>query len=185
MTADGRGRGRMQPSADGLPAGARPSPQEPQSPQGPQSTQGTAGSGQQERKLAHATDLLPSVSVPKGGGAIRGLGEKFSVDAATGTARMSVPLPFSPGRSGFTPPLQLVYDSGQGNGPLGIGWNLGIPAITRKTDKGLPRYCDGEESDVFILAGAEDLVPIPIPAGQKPWPRTVYGTTFTIRFYRP
>ena len=34
-----------------------------------------------------------------------------------------------------------------------------LPAITRKTDKGLPRYRDAEESDVFILSGAEDLVP--------------------------
>jgi RHS repeat-associated protein len=34
-----------------------------------------------------------------------------------------------------------------------------LPAITRKTDKGLPKYQDGSESDVFILSGAEDLVP--------------------------
>ena len=31
-----------------------------------------------------------------------------------------------------------------------------LPSITRKTDKGLPKY-DG--TDVFLLAGAEDLVP--------------------------
>jgi hypothetical protein len=35
-----------------------------------------------------------------------------------------------------------------------------IPAITHKTDKGLPRYCDVDESDVFILSGVEDLVPV-------------------------
>ena len=29
----------------------------------------------------------------------------------------------------------------------------------RKTEKGLPRYRDAEDSDVFILSGAEDLVP--------------------------
>ena len=80
---------------------------------------------------------------------------------------MTVPLPLSPGRSGFTPSLQLAYDSGSGNGPFGFGWSLGIPAITRKTDKGLPLYCDGDESDVFILAGAEDLVPILDPAGDR------------------
>src|SRR5438094_9467481 len=54
-------------------------------------------------KLVSAADFLPSVSAPKGGGAIRGLDEKFSVNAATGTAAMEVPLPLSPGRSGFTP----------------------------------------------------------------------------------
>jgi RHS repeat-associated protein len=35
-----------------------------------------------------------------------------------------------------------------------------VPSITRKTDKGLPRYTDAEESDVFILSGVEDLVPV-------------------------
>ena len=102
---------------------------------------------------AKPADLLPSVTLPKGGGAIRGLGEKFSVNAATGTASMTVPVPLSPGRSGFTPPLGLSYDSASGNGPFGFGWSLGVPAITRKTDKGLPVYRDDEESDVFILAG--------------------------------
>ncbi len=35
-----------------------------------------------------------------------------------------------------------------------------MPEITRKTDKELPRYLDAEESDTFILSGAEDLVPV-------------------------
>ena len=135
---------------------------------------------------ARAADLLPTVSAPKGGGAIRDLGEKFSVSPATGTASMTIPLPMSPGRSGFTPGLQLAYDSGSGNGPLGFGWSLGLPAITRKTDKGLPLYCDGDESDVFILAGAEDLVPILDPAGDRQTlTRTVYGQPFQIALYRP
>jgi hypothetical protein len=30
--------------------------------------------------------------------------------------------------------------------------------VTRKPDKGLPRYQDANDSDVFILSGAEDLV---------------------------
>ncbi len=40
-----------------------------------------------------------------------------------------------------------------------MGWHLSVPQITRKTDKGLPRYDDAGESDVFVLSGAEDLVP--------------------------
>ena len=62
----------------------------------------------QTGKLTRAADLLPSVSAPTGGGAIRGLDEKFSVNAATGTGSMAVKLPFSPGRSGFTPALELA-----------------------------------------------------------------------------
>src|SRR5215813_4355558 len=102
----------------------------------------------------------PTISLPKGGGAIRGIGEKFAANPATGTGSMSVPIATSPGRSGFGPQLSLSYDSASGNGPFGFGWSLSTPAITRKTDKGLPQYCDAEESDVFVLSGAEDLVPL-------------------------
>ena len=102
---------------------------------------------------------VPSISLPKGGGAIRGIGEKFAANPVTGTGSMTVPIATSPGRSGFGPQLSLSYDSGAGNGPFGFGWSLSLPSITRKTDKGLPQYRDAEESDVFILSGAEDLVP--------------------------
>lgn len=97
---------------------------------------------------------------------------------------MSVPIAASPGRSGFGPQLNLSYDSGSGNGPFGFGWGLSIPSITRKTDKGLPQYFDSTESDVFILSGAEDLVPILQPDGL----RAVDSTTFpgyTVYSYRP
>ena len=33
----------------------------------------------------------PSLSLPKGGGAIRGIGEKFAANPVTGTGSMSVP----------------------------------------------------------------------------------------------
>jgi hypothetical protein len=76
----------------------------------------------------------PTVSLTKGGGAIRGMGEKFAANPVTGTGSMSVPIATSPGRSGFGPQLSLSYDSGGGNGPFGFGWSLSIPAITRKND---------------------------------------------------
>ncbi|MEV6596687.1 SpvB/TcaC N-terminal domain-containing protein [Actinoplanes sp. NPDC051346] len=101
----------------------------------------------------------PAVTLPTGGGAVRGIGEKFSANAATGTGSFSVPLALSPGRSAFQPELSLSYDSGTGNGPFGLGWSLDCPSISRKTDKGLPRYDDAGESDVFLLSGSEDLVP--------------------------
>src|SRR5256884_3543935 len=102
---------------------------------------------------------VPSLSLPKGGGAIKGIGEKFAANPVTGTGSLTVPIYTSPGRSGFGPQLSLSYDSGAGNGPFGFGWSLALPSITRKTDKGLPQYADAEESDTFILSGAEDLVP--------------------------
>jgi hypothetical protein len=102
----------------------------------------------------------PQVSFPKGGGAISGIGEKFGANPVTGTGSMTVPVFTSPSRSGFGPQLSISYDSGAGNGPFGLGWNLSLPSITRRTDKGLPKYFDAEEFDDFILSGAEDLVPL-------------------------
>jgi hypothetical protein len=69
----------------------------------------------------------PSLSLPKGGGAIRGINEKFAANPVTGTGAMTVPLATSPGRSGFGPQLSLSYDSGARNGPFGIGWSLSLP----------------------------------------------------------
>src|SRR6267378_3082056 len=137
-----------------------------------------------EQKLA-----APSISLPKGGGAIRGIGEKFAANPVTGTGSMTVPIATSPGRSGFGPQLALTYDSGAGNGPFGLGWNLSLPAITRKTDKGLPRYHDEEESDVFLLSGSEDLVPV-LELQNGAWvresiERSVAGEAYIIYRYRP
>ena len=126
----------------------------------------------------------PSISLPKGGGAIRGIGEKFTANPVTGTGSMTVPIAVSPGRMGFGPELALAYDSGAGNGPFGFGWMLGLPAITRKTDKGLPRYRDAEEGDVFLLSGAEDLVPELGADGRRLEDQAV-APGYTVHRYRP
>ena len=132
----------------------------------------------------------PAIQLPTGGGAIRGMGEKFAANPVTGTGAMSVPIGVTPGRSGFGPELSLSYDSGMGNGPFGLGWNLSTPSITRKTDKGLPRYFDNVVSDEFILSGAEDLVPV-LEEVNDAWrhqvlpPRLLAGQTYRIQRYRP
>ena len=159
------------------------------SPQGSQPD----SNGQQSFQIA-----APSISLPKGGGAIRGMGEKFAANPVTGTGSMSVPIATSPGRSGFGPQLSLSYDSGAGNGPFGFGWSLSLPSITRKTDKGLPRYLDALDSDVFILSGAEDLVPEFEKDADGNWkkdrdgkhvvydkPRNLNNETYNVRRYRP
>ncbi|UPZ15124.1 SpvB/TcaC N-terminal domain-containing protein [Flavobacterium humidisoli] len=101
---------------------------------------------------------IPSVSLPKGGGAIKGIDEKFSVNAVNGTSSFAVSLPFSPAR-GASPKLEVSYSSGSGNGTFGLGWNLNIGSIKRKTDKELPQYLDSIDSDTFLFSDAEDLVP--------------------------
>lgn len=101
---------------------------------------------------------VPSISLPKGGGAIKGIDEKYSVNAVNGTSSFSIPLPFSPARVA-SPALSLSYSSGAGNGIFGLGWNLSLASIRRKTDKGLPQYFDAIDSDTFLFSEAEDLVP--------------------------
>jgi len=152
-------------------------------------TSGFGGSGQ---------FAAPVISLPKGGGAIQGIGEKFSVNPVNGTASFDLPILASRGRAGFFPKLSLNYDSGSGNSVFGFGWHLSVPSITRKTDKGLPRYFDAEESDVFILSGAEDLVPELVPPMSQegsqvptgPWAldsyqATIQGQPYTVQRYRP
>src|SRR5215510_1496635 len=131
----------------------------------------------------------PSISLPRGGGSIRGIGEKFAANPVTGAGSLTVPVYTSPGRSGFGPQLSLSYDSGAGNGPFGLGWHLSLPQITRKTDKGLPRYEDADESDVFILSGAEDLAPALRETGgewrSRTFERSLDGKDYQVRMYRP
>jgi RHS repeat-associated protein len=121
----------------------------------------SSNTGEKNKKTDNYTSLpVPQITLPKGGGSIRSIDEKFSVNAANGTSGCSFAFPFSTSRNGFMPAMALSYSSGAGNGIFGLGWNAEPPSITRRTDKKLPQYQDDIESDVFIFSGAEDLVPV-------------------------
>ena len=143
----------------------------------------------QDAKSDYANPL-PSVNIPRGGGAIKGIDEKLGVNAVTGTASSTIAIPTTAGRAGFGPQLSLAYDSGSGNGMFGFGWQLQWPDIVRKTDKGLPLYDDECETDTFILSGAEDLVPLLNSTKKTKWEpsvqlREVGGCHYRIVQYRP
>ncbi len=112
---------------------------------------------------------IPSVNLPKSGGAIKSIDEKFSVNAVNGTAAFALPFPFSTGRNGVTPELSLSYNSGEGNGIFGAGWAMGLSCIVWRTDKKLPEYRDEQDSDTFLLYGGEDLVPALTPDSSGAW----------------
>ncbi len=114
-----------------------------------------------------------TISLPSGPGSIEGLGESFQPMLNTGTARYSVNIALPPGAGGHSPKLPLNYESGNGDGPAGIGWKIGPGAISRKTDKGIPRYVDGpnhrdddldmemdeaDEEDILVGLEGEELV---------------------------
>jgi RHS repeat-associated protein len=126
-------------------------------------------------------DVTVIASMPKGGGAIRGIGETFRANPATGTASFSVPLPFSAARA-LTPQHALSYDSGSGNGAFGLGWSVDLPQISRKTQKALPTY--DNDQDTFVLGGAE-LVPVLRNGAQVGHPAQERGRTYRVRLFRP
>ncbi|WP_445269755.1 SpvB/TcaC N-terminal domain-containing protein [Streptomyces sp. DSM 41634] len=163
---------------------------------GPGTRQSAAAQGALPTVDGGATGALPAVpgmpnlSLPKGGGAIRGLGESFRSNPVAGTAGLSIPVETTPGRGGFGPALALTYDSGTGNGPSGAGWSLGLPAITRMTERGVPTYDTGTEADRFVLAEHDELLPVLVPAAGD-WrrhgdERTLSdGSVWLVRRYRP
>lgn len=132
---------------------------------------------------------VPSITLPKGGGALRSIGEKFAANPVTGTASFSIPIATSQSRSNLSPQLALAYDSGAGNGAFGLGWHLSLPTIARKIDKALPVYQDDNEADVFILSQAEDLVPS-LSQSNGSWTKDIFttllnGLRYTVQRYRP
>ena len=106
--------------------------------------------GQRDSKIT-----IQKLDLPKGGGAIEGIGENFEANGFTGTSTLSLPIYASPCRD-FTPSLSLSYSSGGGNGCFGMGWEPSLAKISRKTSKGLPHY---NSKDTFLYGG-KDLVPI-------------------------
>ena len=103
-----------------------------------------------------------SISLPKGPGSIEGLGESFQPSLNTGTAKYGLGMKVSAGTAGHQPSLDLSYDGGGGNGPLGYGWTLSLPQIQRRSDQGIPTYGEDlgvDRPDVFINEQREELVP--------------------------
>jgi YD repeat-containing protein len=95
------------------------------------------------------------IKQPSGGGSFKSMGETFNADFFSGTGNYSFPIQITEAR-GFQPQLQLNYNSGNGNGSIGLGFSLSLSKISRRTEKGIPKYND---SDIFLFDG-EELVPV-------------------------
>jgi len=75
----------------------------------------------------------------------------FSV-SNSGTATYSIPIVVPPGVAGVQPALSLNYVSGAGNGPLGVGWNLGGFSEIARCDKTLAQ---DNSNDTVQLTSAD------------------------------
>ncbi|MFW5920571.1 MAG: SpvB/TcaC N-terminal domain-containing protein, partial [Polyangiales bacterium] len=105
-----------------------------------------------------------NISLPDAEGSIEGMGESFSPVLSSGTATFTVPIALPSGRAEVQPSLSLSYSSTGGNGPLGIGWSMQVPFISRQSDRGMPQYVDAEswhpEEDRFMYNGGQELIPV-------------------------
>lgn len=120
-----------------------------------------------QKSTIEATKL----ELPKGGGAIKGISEAFEANSFTGTGSFSIPIALPTCRN-FSPSLSVNYSSGSGNGVFGIGFNVSIASIIRKTSKKIPTY---DDEDIFVLSGADDLVAINQTSNSK----------YDITYYQP
>jgi len=81
------------------------------------------------------------------------------------------------------PLLALACSTGNGSGPFGLGWQLSLPGISRRTSLGMPRYRDmpdptaapGSRSALPFGAGRSGSAPTPPMASREPsrstgWP---------------
>lgn len=76
-----------------------------------------------------------------------------------GNANLGYPIVIPPGRQGMQPQLGIQYNSGGGNGWLGLGWDLSIPQISIDTRWGVPRYNGTKETETYMLNG-QQLTPV-------------------------
>lgn len=95
------------------------------------------------------------ISLPSGPGSIEGLGESFEPQLNTGTFVFKIPLKLTKLRGAVAPEGGLTYNSGGGNGPVGLGWSMATSYLQRQTDKGLPAYT---EADTIVESSGEELV---------------------------
>ncbi len=124
---------------------------------------GLPGAG--EPALPRGAAEPPRLTLPTGGGSIRGMGESLEPVTPRGTCGFRIPLGVAPGR-GLAPDLALVYSSGAGNSAFGLGWDVPLASVARKTERGLPRYAD---DDRFVLTGTDDLVVVEAETGPAPF----------------
>lgn len=95
------------------------------------------------------------LSLPKGGGTIQGLGEKFKPDLHMGTGVYNIPLDIPNGPNDIAPKLSLSYNTASGNGPFGMGFSLNLLAISRSIKRFMPEYTD---KDPLVLEGAGNMI---------------------------
>ncbi|SDG36968.1 SpvB/TcaC N-terminal domain-containing protein [Epilithonimonas hungarica] len=72
-----------------------------------------------------------------------------------GSVNTSFPIKLPAGRQGMQPSLSVNYNSDGGNGWMGMGWDLSVPAVTIDTRWGVPTYDQTVETELYTLGGEQ------------------------------
>lgn len=97
-------------------------------------------------------------------------------DLFTGTMSKTIPIKVPPGRNGMSPSIALTYRSSNGNGPIGMGWEIEMGAIQRSTRGGVDYTKDNYQW--CKTGGTMDLVHL------SSSPENVYGAKSDGEFTR-
>src|SRR5258708_19500972 len=84
-----------------------------------------------------------------------------------GTASLGYPIEIPAGRHGMQPQLAISYNSGGGDGWLGMGWELSVPSVGIETRWGVPRFDAQNETETYTL-NCGQLSPLAHPAHPAP-----------------
>ncbi|HRI58580.1 MAG TPA: FG-GAP-like repeat-containing protein [Saprospiraceae bacterium] len=119
--------------------------------------------------VSYATTMFTNITfdnrvngVPGNNLAVGATEGAFEVNLA-GAASYTIPLYMPPGTNGMEPTLSVAYNSMAGDGPMGIGWNIGGLSIISRMSKDM--YHDNktspvkfETADAFALDGQRLLL---------------------------
>lgn len=99
--------------------------------------------------------VSPATLLPKGRGAIRGMGENFDTYSIIGSEPIPVLLFTSLGGFAIAPYLSCSYQSGSGYGPFGMGWSLSKCSSHARRLSVRPAMITRKGQDALLLLGAE------------------------------
>ncbi|MFO0748155.1 MAG: toxin TcdB middle/N-terminal domain-containing protein [Myxococcota bacterium] len=103
------------------------------------------------------------VSLPEGPGSLSGVGDDTAVNSNMGQMGYAVAIETPSGFTGMTPQLALEYSSASGNGVVGLGWSIAMPAIERLTLHGVPKY----DADDELAADGGQLVLVGVNGAER------------------
>ena len=107
-----------------------------------------------------------TMTLPDGPTSLKGLGESFSPNIATGSAQYGVPIEVLTGI--LAPSVSLNYSTGFGKSEVGLDFSLSKILIYRTTDKGLPNFTEADRFGVSSPMFTDELVQVDY---QKRWYR--------------